>query len=384
MKVLILTDELFATREWAMIGRVELGLADEGFRVIHAMPAGIRPGESGPVVSRVVPYETTALSAFRRIMARRLARTIADPDAEEDDQPVSLVHVFGGSAWDIAAVVAHELEAELVLELWRPALIVKADRLAESMTSGPPPVFTVPDMASERLVRERCPRITVRATPWGVHVSDSPHPVLPEGKSPAAVVIGSGQDRAACVAALTGLAQVIPTRRDLMVFIDARMVRRADLWPVAKKLGLLPSLSLIQDIEARRDLLTQADLLILPEARGEHHSVVLEAMAAPMAVVAADDSIGALIHERTALIVPRPDASVWSDTIRGLLSDRVRANALANSAREYVRQERTVFRQVRSVIDLYQWMTSPSSIPIRSGHGRAAGPGDPHPPGKAT
>ncbi|MBL8963939.1 MAG: glycosyltransferase [Phycisphaeraceae bacterium] len=384
MKVLILTDELFATRERAMIGRVELGLADDGFRVIHAMPAGINLGESGPVVSRYVPFETSPLAAFRRIMARRLAMTIADPDAEEDDQPVSVVHVFGGSVWDIGQEIASELEAELVLELWRPALIDKALRVASSMTTGSPPVFTVPDVAAERHVRERCPRLTVRATPWGVHVEDPAHLVLPQGRSPAAVMIGSGQDRPACIAALTGLAQVIPTRRDLMIFIDARMVRRGDLWPVAKKLGLLPSLSLIQDIEARRDLLTQADLLILPEARGEHHSVVLEAMAAPMAVIAADDSIGAIIHERTALLVARPDAATWSDTIRGLLSDPARANALANSAREYVRQERTVFRHVRGVIELYQWMTSPSSIPIRSGHGRAEGPGDDSGAARAT
>ncbi len=365
MKVLILADELFAMRERSMLARLELGLADEGVRVIHAIPKEAASHDTGGVFSRAVVYETSRFAAFRRILARRLADTIRDPEAEEDDQPVSIVHVFGGSIWDMGQELAAELKSELVLELWRPALRERAERIALASTTVSAPVFTVPDPKLERLIHDLSPKLTIRTTPWGVHVEDKPHELLGAGKVPTAVIIGGGHDRGACSAALAGLAEVLPHHRDLMIFIDSRMVQRGDLWSVAKKLGLLASMSLIEDIEARRDLLTQADLLILPESRGEHHSVVLEAMAAPMAVIAAaDPAVGTLIAGRTARLVDRPDAGLWAAAIRELLTDPQEANRLAMSAREFVRQERTVFKHVRGVLELYQWMTSAAAIPI--------------------
>ncbi len=369
MKVLILADELFAMRERAMLSRLEVALADEGVRVLHAIPEGAEAAASG-VFSRAITYETSRIGALRRMLARRMAATIRDPEAEEDDQPVSIVHVFGGSVWDLGLDVATELDAELVLELWRPALRERAEKLSASRQRKPWPVFAVPDAMLERVIRDQSSRLSVRATPWGVHAEDAAHQLLPAGRVPAAIIIGGGHDRVACAAALQGLAQVIPHHRDLMVFIDSRVVRRGDLWSVAKRLGLLPNLSLIQDIEDRRDLLTQADLLILPEARGENHSVVLEAMAAPMAVVAAaDPTIGTLIHGRTASLVSKPDPAAWSVAIRELLSDPAKTNSLALSAREYIRQERSAFKHVKAVLDLYQWMTSSASIPIRMASG---------------
>ncbi|MCC6427607.1 MAG: glycosyltransferase [Phycisphaerales bacterium] len=373
MKILILADEIFAMRERAMLSRLELGLADEGIRVIHALPESASHREPAGVFSRSVAYETSKIGPLRRMLARRLAATIRDPEAEEDDQPVSIIHVFGGSVWDLGLDLATELDSELVLELWRPALRERAEALAAARREKPWPVFAVPDPMIERQISDKGSRLTVRTTPWGVHMEDQAHRLLPPDRVPAAVIIGGGHDRAACTAALQGLAQVIPHHREFMIFIDSRVIRRGDLWPIAKRLGLLPSITLIEDIEDRRDLLTQADLLILPEARGENHSIVLEAMAAPMALIAAaDPSVGTLIDGRTAMLIPKPDPGLWTTAIRSLLSDPDRTNALALSARDYIRQERSAFRHIKSVLDLYQWMTSSASIPIREQSGTAS------------
>ncbi|MCK6477942.1 MAG: glycosyltransferase [Phycisphaerales bacterium] len=372
MKVLILADEIFAMRERSMLGRLELGLADEGIRVIHGIPATLAGHEPRDVFSRPVFYETSRFRTFRRLLARRLAETIRDPEADEDDQPVSVVHVFGGSAWELGLDVAEDLDAEAVLELWRPALRERADDIARK-SAGPAPVFAVPDSMLERCVRDRSPNLTLRCTPWGVHLEDRRREILPAGGVPTAVILGGGHDRPAFAAALEGIARVLPRHRDLMIFLDARAVRRGDLWPIAKRFGLLESMSLIEDLEARRDLLTQADVLVLPEARGEHHSVVLEAMAAPMAVVAAADAaVGTLIDGRTAVLVKTVEPAAWATALQQLLVNPEQANALANSAREFVRTERTVFRHVHSVIEMYKWMTSGDSLPLRAGGGPAA------------
>ncbi len=38
MRILIIADESFASRERAMLSRLEVGLADEGVRVVHVIP----------------------------------------------------------------------------------------------------------------------------------------------------------------------------------------------------------------------------------------------------------------------------------------------------------------------------------------------------------
>jgi Glycosyl transferases group 1 len=367
MKALILADELFATRERSMLARLEIGLADEGVRVVHAIPPEAAARDPGQVFSRALTYETSSIGPLRRVLARRLAAAVRDPDAEEDTQAVSIVHVFGGSAWDFGADLARELDAGLVLEVWRSPLVTRAAALAQQAADHQPPIFAAPDPLIERRLRESTGGATIRLTPWGVHVPDTSHALLSQKHAPSAVIIAGGNDRAALSAALAGLAQVVASHKSLMVFVDSRVVEKASLWPIAQKLGLLPSLSLIEDIEDRRDLLVHADLLILPEARGEHHSVLLDAMAAPMAVVAAEDhAVGTLLDGRTALLVKRPDPAEWAGAIGSLLDSPARANSLAASARDYIRTERTVFRHVRSVLDMYQWIDARDAFPIRA------------------
>lgn len=358
MRVLILTDEFFASRERSMLERLEVGLADEGVRVIHAAPESV--AQQGGVVTRIVPYSPRILAITRRLAAARLARNV-EQSGDLAYEGIDVVHVFGGSAWNLAADTADALGASLVLEVWRAGLVERARSIDPHARRT---LFLAPDPAIERALAGGAEPRPVRLASWGTVAEPTLRPVLAADRAPAAMIVGSGRDAPAFAAALRGLAEVAASRRDLLIFCDALAARRAGLWHLARTLDLLPQFSLIDELESRRDLLLQGDLLIQPDAHGEARSTVLEAMATGMIVLAASDPmVSVLIDARTARLVPPADAGAWARVIKDVLGNPDRARALAASAQDYVRSNRRASDQVRAVIQAYESISAHRSTP---------------------
>lgn len=350
MRVLILADGLFATRERGLLSRLEVGLADEGVRVAQATPEDVPASAAGLAESITYPAGLWTLGTAWR--ARQIKGKVSSGGK------VDVVHVFGGSAWKLGAMVAAVLESELVLEVWRSGLAARA-----AMGEWQEAIFMAPDPSIERQLLQEAAGLSVRLAPWGVLTPEAPSRILEEGRAPSVMMVGSGRDARATHAALEGIAQAAQSTPDLLVFVDAREARLAGLWEVARNLGLLERLSLIEDLEGRRDLLLRGDILVQPEALGEQRTTLLEAMGVGMAVVAASDaSVSTLIDQRTAIVVNGRDRGAWGQAITGLLSDRDRARRLGLSAREYVREERQASAYVRAVLGVYQWATSADAI----------------------
>lgn len=350
MRVLILADGLFATHERALLSRLEVGLADEGVRVMQATPEDVQASAAGLAEAITYPAGLWTLGTAWR------ARHIKNKAASGGK--IDLVHVFGGSAWKLGAMVAAVLESELVLEVWRSGLVARA-----ATNEWEDAIFLAPDPAIERALLQESQGLTVRLAPWGVLTPDEPSRILEAGRAPSVMVVGSGRDGKATRAAMEGIAKAAKEAPELLVFVDAREAQIAGLWEVARRLGLLERLSLIEDLEGRRDLLLRGDILVQPEALGEQRTTLLEAMGSGMAVVAARDPVvSTLIDQRTAIVVDGRDHMAWGDAIAGLLADRDRARRLGASAREYVREERPASAYVRAVLGVYQWATSADAI----------------------
>ncbi|MFA6045927.1 MAG: hypothetical protein WC718_13170, partial [Phycisphaerales bacterium] len=149
MRVLILADAFFASRERTLLSRLEIGLVDEGVRVIHAVPDGMG-ADLASVYSKVISYSPRTLTITRPLAARRMAREITNAgDAPGGDHAtLDIVHVFGGSVWGLGAAVAHELGAALVLEVWRAGLASRARTDKWPGEAGP--LFIAPDETIER------------------------------------------------------------------------------------------------------------------------------------------------------------------------------------------------------------------------------------------
>src|ERR1043165_6552666 len=148
MRVLILADEFFASRERVLLTRLEGGLADEGVRVIHAVPEGTKAEGPEGVFSRVLTYSPKTLILTRPLAVRKLGRAIAEMDETEEPTDIDVIHVFGGSVWGLGADLALEVGSALALEVWRGGL---ADRARETRVGeNDRPLLIAPDAAIER------------------------------------------------------------------------------------------------------------------------------------------------------------------------------------------------------------------------------------------
>ncbi|QOI99059.1 MAG: glycosyltransferase [Phycisphaeraceae bacterium] len=373
MKALVISDTMFASRERTMLSRLCIGLADEGVRVIRAVPEqdGVRAseGQGTDVASGLVTYSDLKVPFTVGLRAQRLIDTLAGHDTDDVPGDVDVVHVFGGSAWDIGLETGRRLGAPVVLEVWRHGLVARAVGLGNKLT--PPPTLMTPDEALARSLRAGLGAGTVTTTrlaPWGVYApatfEDSPD----RGPTPSIMMVGSGYDARAFAAAMTGIAGVMRDRPNLLVFADAHAAHRAGIWRLASTLGVVDRLSLIQDLEARRDLLVSGDVLVQPEALGEQRSVILEAMASGMILIAARDPTVALLQDGvTARLVDRVDSAAWSSTIAAYIDRSPEGHLLARSAYEYVRERRRVSGHVRAVLEAYASLAGRPPLTFKAG-----------------
>ncbi len=368
MRVLILADAFFATRERSLVSRLEVGLADEGVRVIHAvpdaLPAAVASLPQANVFSTTVRYRAARFGIARKAVARRLADTLR---VLEESTPqtvggsgtttraVDVVHVFGGSSWPLGIELSRLLGANLALEVWRAGLVEQAAHLVTNNAAAT--TLMAPDAAIERSLRAAGAKPHVASAPWGVHAGPLRREILPEGKTRCAVIVGSGRDARAFAAALEGLARASREQPDMRIFCDAHAARRAGLWNIAKRLGLLDRFALIEEIESRRDLLLHADILIQPDAHGEQRSIVLDAFASGMIVVALlDPMVSVLSDGLTARLVKVPDSGEWASVINDVLIRPEASAIIAKQAHDFIKTTRRVSDHVKYVLGAYAEM----------------------------
>lgn len=362
MRALLIADSLFALQERAMLSRLELGLADEGVSVVQALPDQLLARDGSEVYARSLAYTPVTAPLLRRFATRALVDRVRRLDeAEGEGQRVRVVHAFGGSIWPLALRAARELGAGLALDVWRAGLVGRTRELG--LTPADDVIAIAPDDATRTRLKETVGSMPCVVAPWGV-LADEPHPVLDTKRSASIMLVGTGRDAAAFQAVLTGLAPILRGRDDVLLFCDARAARRADVWRVARaidpSLVLRSRISLIEDLEARPDLLLAGDLLLHPEASGEQRSMLLEAFGRGVVVVAAQDTrVDYLLQGITAQLVLAPrEPGAWASAVSSLLESPERAATLARSANTYVRANRRASEQVRGVLEAYGQLRS--------------------------
>ncbi|MFT5422504.1 MAG: hypothetical protein ACI89L_000261 [Phycisphaerales bacterium] len=356
MRALILIDEMFGTCERALIERLEIGLRDEGVEVSIAVPEQLAATGRFDLLGQAYGYRQSRIAPVRKLVAHRLARDLLK-GSERD--PLDLVHVFGGKAWDLGLDIAANTGASVVFELWRAGLVprVKAVRPPRNVRF----VAAVPGRSIEREVLRESHGVQVRLAPWGGIVSPERTRVFREGREIGIVMVGNGGDTANCRAAFDGIAQVLAARDNTMLFIDAFAADRAGLWKRAKQAGVRRSVSVIDHLEDRRDLILRCDLLVSPESRREHRTILLDAMGAAVPVIAgADETIDILEVPDISVQVRAGTATDWARAVESLVGDPQRARELGEAARRHISENQRWSRYVASVCDIYEWMCKPS------------------------
>lgn len=355
-----------------MLARLHVGLADEGCRVVRAVPhdENATPDDAlGPILEYDDRASLAPVTLRAGMLLQKAGRFGLSPSGH-DDRPVDVIHAFGDGCWRLARALAAASGATLAMEVWSRDALSAAHRLdaAHRRDEQFPRerfVWLAPDGAMDAALRTSMPRANVRLTPWGVHVPGQVTAFTRAEQSIAAVIVGSGRHGAACQAVIGALSRMSETFPQLFVFVDDAFVQaHHSVWKAAESGGLLKRLSVIENLEGRREPVVHADLLIQPEARGEHRTILLDAMAAGMAVAATEDAdISALIDGETAALVPGGAAVAWEKALRGLLSDLDAARALGLRAREFIRSERLASAHLRATLNAYAAGAAASATP---------------------
>ncbi len=401
MRVLLIADADFAFREHGMLRRIQVGLLDEGIvaQQAHsvATPA-INAALTGPDVLR---FQDAGPSVTLAIRARRLIRTIEErADAPgSDERLVDVVHGFGHRAWPMARAVAQLTHAALCCEVHAATLLPRIARTERAATRAlgteNQMTWSCPDPMLVEEIEDVSNRAKVRCVPWGVHVPSEP-PIVRQPDCAIAIAVLADADSKdhpnALLEALAGFdpdahgapADVreraeamtddsgddspgetepwmqLPDRPIIFVDENARLwLHRAgklDEVHLRKRLTLSPSL------EANRLLTLRCDALVLPTPTGAHSSLTLDAMAAGVRVIAANDPGVAMLREnQTAFLTDTqtPDTDAWAEVLDRAFADPGGPNPLAESAREVLRAERLASHQIAELINLYTELAGP-------------------------
>lgn len=367
MRVVLLADRRFASRERSMLERLQVGLADEGVRVALALPRGFEEIDREDLLHQTVHFEETGLPLSLSWRAGAVAEKLRGSE-KSGQEPARLVHVFGGSLWRFGLALAEQLEGALILEVWRAGLVDLADRTLHRAAGKVEATALCPDRAlMSRLAGDRDPG-RVRHAPWGVYTGGEAREVLRPDAAWSLMIAGGGLDRSAFTACFEAVAEVVRDRPDMLVFVDALAARRAALWKLADALGVRDKVSLVDEMDANRELVLRGDVLVLPEARGEQRTLVLEAMSVGMPVVAARDATNSSLQdERTALLVAPGDREGWARRLERLLEDPGAVAGLTASAREYISAEHRPSRHVGAVLEAYEAALGKPPIPFPGG-----------------
>lgn len=375
MRVLLLTDRSFAQREHAMLRRLEVGLVDEGVRLVRATPLGAM-SEPTTGLAGTITYD----DALWRLIILRPTRAIAraltsldQPAIHTDESPIDLIHAFGEGCWTIAAELAESFSADLALEVWSRASLSRIATLESRAKAldraGSSVMWLAPDKAMQSAAERHARRWSVACSNWGVHVpSEDPTASHPSRPVRSVCIMSSGHEPAILMRLLEGFARATAGRDDAMLFADAEAARKLPaVWRHASALGLLPRLSLVPDMESRRELVLQTDALVQPEALGEHRTLMLEAAAAGMLLITRADRLVELAGlDGTSLTIAEPSVEAWEQAFRTLLESPDRARAIGHAGRAYIRAKRLAHQQVKATLDAYSQAMSGNPIPIAS------------------
>lgn len=357
MRAILIIDRDFAHRELRLMRKVAIGLVDAGWRTILALPVDMTQRFADVPGVRVVGYRDRGVPWTRSLRAREIAEQTDDTS----DEP-GVVHAFGGRGFGIACDVARQLRCPLVLETHARALVPNAAAVLGECSS--PGMALVPSpQISSALIAAGVPSASVREVSWGVSSRDArtdrdPSEVL------GVVLAGTGSDPVVWEAAVRGLALVASRREDFVILADDVATQRAGIDKLVSSLGLSPLFSRIPQLEAERQLVLRADVMLWPDHDGEHRSIILDAMASGVAVVGTEDRDVPAMSDPSVAMLVAGDASEWAGAVEAMVSDQTRRRELGQRAHEYVAQHHRPSKHVSALLDAYEWMLGKDAVPL--------------------
>lgn len=347
LSVLLCADTATARRLGPMIRRLAIGLLDQAVAVrLFAEGDALEEMATGALE---VIHHRRAPWPFARMELRRVIDALAE-------RPPSIIHALSPSVATLAQTIAEELDAELVVQLSSEDDCRQAARSAVNVEGW---------IAGSNYLRE----IAVNQSRLPQHLVESIHPGVPVGTTIAcfsdddqvptllctsAFELGCGVDR--LLAALLALKDqgILP-----LLFLWGEGPLEGDLRRYVKHHHLSAQVTFARPIGDTLDAMSGADVLVFAEVRRGISMDILQAMGRGLAVVC-PDQIGcdAIQPGKTTFAFdPASDQSL-AEVLRGVITDRTGARAMAGRAMNHIRLEHTVSGMAEQVARLYHRLVS--------------------------
>lgn len=354
---------LFANTAWMdeellMFRYLLVGLVDEHVRVAQVVPESLSKADTSAFSERITWRDTT----WKWLRKRRLLEHVPRLESLE----VDLVHALDGRMWEGVAAIARRLNVPAVFRASSSLDISPSAAVAQLCVEGRGAIAAASAPLAQAIRRRLPSEATVEVITSGIPVRrDNLTPRTIDESTPLCLIVsGNGVYDAEYEALLRALRMIVTDFPQTQFFLDGQGGDQHELWKAARRLGLLANANVVARRLGHREMLFSADGFVHPQPLGRTRTLVLQAMAQGVPIIARTDPwLDYFVDGESAWMVDRPDAVVWADRLRRLITAPAAAHQLALSAREYVRTHHAPSHQVELTLDLYKRMAG-EAIPF--------------------
>ena len=355
MHLALIIDSERLHREHLMLQQLAADLLARDIQLTAIVPEPI--GRNGSGADEPLLQGTTELHArmqvplwMRRARARQVAGSLVNGTPD-------LIHAIGEQAWTVGLDLGRVIERPVTLDVWSADLL---KRIPPGRAASHVAAYLAATEPIADAIRSRVDPGLVSVVPMSVPVPPEQRKILTNPQATMSLaIIGSGRDVVGYRALLTGLSRLTSNLPQIQACLELRGPCEHEIWRQARRLDLLGHISTIVDAAMHRPLLTGCDVLVVPERLGHVRTIMLEAMAVGMPVVAADDPyLDVLVHDETALIVDQASPEDWEEKMRLILTDPALSSRLTGAARELIAARHHRPAQADKLADAFQQILS--------------------------
>lgn len=349
MYAALITDTPWIDEELPQFKILVVGLIDEQVRVAQVVPQKLDLSEAVAFGERVT-WADSDYDWLRRYRLSRLAPQLKKLG-------VNIIHALDERVWHGGLHLARTLNAPLVCAATAARDLDAAARITRRAGETRIAFTAATAPLGEALKGKLGPAAPVEIIAPGLHTpSQNEQPQT--SAALCAVVTGNGKLDDDYQALLDAMAKFIQTYGDAQFFFDAHQPDQHTVWQQARKMNLLPNLSLVPRRLGHHELLLRADVLIQPQPLGQSRGLTLQAMARGIPVIArADRWLDYLHHDQSAWVVDSAEPNAWLRRLRMIVEQPADARALGDRARTYIGEHHKVVHQIDQIINLYRQVT---------------------------
>jgi glycosyltransferase involved in cell wall biosynthesis len=363
MHLAIIIDEERLKQEQSMLNRLCIGLMAEGVQVTRIVPDTALPDAVDQFEQRIA-LATRIETPMRVLPWLRTSRTARVADLLERKVP-DVFYAVGERAWSLGNELGSQMERPLLIDVSMPEHVRAAPRPQDRAPIAGY-VACTPELA--KAMGARIDPAMISVVPMGVSLPATPRSTPAAADRPIAVaMIGSGRDTKAYQVALDAMSRVSREAVALQVFLELRGPNEHELWRIAGQLDLLGIVTVIGDASLHRSLVIECDALLLPDATGEPRSIIIEAMAHGIPIVARQDGmLASLLNEESVLLFNGFDPAPIAQQLLNICRSPESGNRLGARGRTWVESHHRSSYQVQRLYMTLEQVLSGGAVRLNA------------------